>query len=106
MASLRQRASLRQAPPCSALVKSGSTCLIPKAISDISLDGLFVELDSAGMVPGDIVELMLEFSDPRRTVDLQIAAEVVRVEASGVGLHFCDYGNQTYTELVNLLYAR
>ena len=101
-----QRESPRRAPSCSALISSGSSYQIPQAVHDVSLDGLFVELEHTGMVLGDMVEVVLEFDGSGGTVDLQLSAEVTRVERNGVGLRFCHYGNQAYTDLVNLLYAR
>lgn len=101
-----QRESPRGAPPCSALVKTGAGYVIARAIHDISLAGLYVELDPAGVVLGDLVEVALEFNDTRGIIDLQLTAEVARVERNGVGLRFCDYSDETYTDLVNLIYAR
>ena len=106
VASRSQRESPRRAPPCNALVRNGSAYVIADVIHDMSLSGLSVELDSAGMTIGDPVEVMLEFSDSRGTINLQLSAEVVRVDPRGVGLRFCAYGDQTYTDLVNLIYTR
>jgi hypothetical protein len=106
LSSHSQRESPRRTLPCNVLVNTGSAYLIAHAIHDISLVGVFVELDSTGLVLGDLVDVVLEFSDPPRTVDLQLSAEVVRIERAGVGLRFCDYSDQTYTDLVNLLYTR
>lgn len=101
-----QRESPRRALPCNVLINAGGAYLIAHAIHDISLVGVFVELDSAGLVLGDLVDVVLEFSDPPRTIDIQLSAEVVRIDRAGVGLRFCDYSDQTYTDLVNLLYTR
>jgi hypothetical protein len=106
VASHSARESPRRALPCNVLVNTGSAYLIAHAIHDISLVGVFVELDSTGLVLGDLVDVVLEFSDPPRTIDIQLSAEVVRIDRAGVGLRFCDYSDQTYTDLVNLLYTR
>lgn len=101
-----QRESPRRAPSCRALISNGSSYQIPQAIHDISLVGLFVELEHAAMVLGDMVEIVLEFDGASGAIDLQLSAEVVRIEHNGIGLRFSHYNNQTYTDLVNLLYAR
>ena len=106
LSSHSQRESPRRTLPCNVLVNTGSAYLIAHAIHDISLVGVFVELDSTGLVLGDLVDVVLEFSDPPRTIDIQLSAEVVRIDRAGVGLRFCDYSDQTYTDLVNLLYTR
>lgn len=106
LSSHSQRESPRRALPCNVLVNAGGAYLIAHAIHDISLVGVFVELDSTGLVRGDLVDVVLEFSDPPRTIDIQLSAEVVRIDRAGVGLRFCDYSDQTYTDLVNLLYTR
>lgn len=106
LVSHSQRESPRRALPCNVLINAGGAYLIAHAIHDISLVGVFVELDSTGLVLGDLVDVVLEFSDPPRTIDLQLSAEVVRIDRAGIGLRFCDYSDQTYTDLVNLLYTR
>lgn len=101
----RQRVGIRKAVPCSILVKTGSSYVLARKIHDISLVGAYVEMDSAGLVPGDIVDIVIDFAYGQRQVEHQISAEVVRVETDGAGFRFCTYGNRTYTDFVNLLYA-
>lgn len=104
-ASFRQRVSIRKPTPCSILVKTGSSYVIARKIHDISLVGAFVEMDTTGLAAGNLVELVIGFAYNQRQIEHQISAEVVRVETEGVGFRFCAYGNRTYTDLVNLLYA-
>ena len=103
--SFRQRVSIRKPMPCSILVKTGSSYVIARKIHDISLVGAFVEMDTTGLAAGNLVELVIGFAYNQRQIEHQISAEVVRVETEGVGFRFCAYGNRTYTDLVNLLYA-
>ena len=91
--------------PCAILVKTGSSYVIARKIHDISLVGAFVEMDTTGLTAGSLVELVIGFAYNQRQIEHQISAEVVRIEAEGVGFRFCAYGNRTYTDLVNLLYA-
>ena len=101
----KQRVGIRKAIPCSILVKTGASYVLANKIHDISLVGVYVEMTPAGLMPGDIVEIVIDFAYGERQIEHQISAEVVRVETNGVGFRFCTYGNSTYTELVNLLYA-
>ena len=103
--SFRQRVSIRKPMPCNIFVKIGSSYVIARKIHDISLVGAFVEMDTTGLVTGNLVELVIGFAYNQRQIEHQISAEVVRVETEGVGFRFCTYGNRTYTDLVNLLYA-
>jgi hypothetical protein len=103
--TLRKRVSIRKSMPCNILVRIGSSYVIARKIHDISLVGAFVEMDTTGLVEGDLVEVVIGFAYIQRQIEHQIAAEVVRVETEGVGFRFCTYGNRTYTDLVNLLYA-
>jgi len=101
----RQRVGIRKAVPCSILVKTGSSYILAQKIHDISLVGAYVEMDSTGVLLGDIVDIVIDFAYGERQIEHQISAEVVRVETDGVGFKFCAFGNRTYTDLVNLLYA-
>jgi hypothetical protein len=105
--SARQRVSIRKSMPCTILVRTGSSHVLARKIHDISLVGAFVDMDGTGLAAGDLVELVIGFTyNNQRQIEHQISAEVVRVETDGVGFRFCAYGNHTYTDLVNLLYAR
>ena len=101
----RQRVGIRKAVPCSILVKTGASFILARKIHDISLVGAFVDLDTAGLEVGEIVDVVIDFSFGDHQVEHQITAEITRVEQHGVGLKFNAYGNRTYTDLVNLLYA-
>ena len=101
----RQRVSIRKPIPCNILVRVGSSYTIARKVHDISLVGAFVEMDTTGLAVGGIVELVIGFAYNQRQIEHPISAEVVRVETEGVGFRFCTYGDRTYTDLVNLLYA-
>ena len=101
----RQRIGIRKAVPCSSLVKTGSSYVLARKIHDISLAGAYLEMDSTGLVPGDIVDIVIDFDFGHRQVEHQMSAEISRVEEQGVGLQFNAYGDRTYTDLANLLYA-
>lgn len=104
--SLHQRGSIRKAPPCDIFVKSGKSYVIAKKIHDLSVDGVYVEIDPIGMLEGDRAEVMIGFNYQGRQIEHLIPAEVVRIQPEGVGLKFGRYSDRTYTDLVNLLYTK
>ncbi len=105
--TLRQRGSIRKAASCSILVRSGTSYSLVRHIHDLSLDGVFVEMNSPDILHGgDSVEVILSFDVKGQQADHSISAEVVRVQHEGVALKFGKYSDQTYTDLVNFLYAK
>lgn len=104
--SLHQRGSIRKAPACDIFIKSGTSYVIAKKIHDLSVDGVFVEIDPIGMLEGDRAEVMISFSYRGHQIEHLIPADVVRIQAQGVGLKFGRYSDKTYTDLVNLLYTK
>lgn len=104
--SLHQRGSIRKAPACDVLIKSGKSYVIPKKIHDLSVDGVFVEIEPNGMVEGDRAEVMISFGYQGHQIEHLIPAVVVRIQPQGVGLKFDRYSDKAYTDLVNLLYTK
>ena len=104
-ASLRERESIRRAIPCSMLVNFGTTYAIASNVLDISLTGTYLDLDAAGAQLGDAVEVVISFAYQDKQIEHRLPATIVRLKPKGVGLKFDAYDNQTYTDLVNLLYA-
>jgi len=104
--SLHQRGSIRKAQPCEIFIKSGKSYILAHKIQDLSMDGVFIETDTAGLTEGGQVEVLISFAYQGRQIEHQIVAEVVRQQAHGVGLRFGQYSDQTYTDLINLLYTK
>ncbi len=104
-ASKHARESIRRAIPCTILVNFGTTYAIASNIFDISLTGAYVDLDAAGAQLADVVEVVISFAYQGKQIEHKIPARIVRLQSEGVGLKFEDYDDQTYTDLVNLLYA-
>jgi hypothetical protein len=102
----RRRVGIRKALPCSILVKTGSSYILARKIHDISLDGAYVEMDPAGLVVGQTVDIVIELSSDGNHAEHQISADISRVDEAGVGLRFSSYGDRAYTDLVNFLYAQ
>lgn len=105
--TLRQRGSIRKAASCNILVRSGTSYSLVRNIHDLSLDGVFVEMNSPDILHGgDSVEVILSFDAKGQQAEHSISAEVVRVQQEGVALRFGKYDDRTYTDLVNFLYAK
>jgi hypothetical protein len=104
-ASLRERVSIRKPFPCHILVDFGTTYAIASNIRDISLSGAFVDLNATGAQEGDAVEVVIAFEYKDRQIEHRIPATIARVQHQGIGLKFDQYDDQTYTDLVNFLYA-
>lgn len=104
--SFHQRGSIRKAQPCDIFIKSGTSYIVAQKIQDLSMDGVFIEVDSAGFIEGDRVEVLISFAYQGRQIEHLINAEVVRKQAQGIGLRFGQYSDQAYTDLVNLLYTK
>lgn len=71
--------------------------------NDLSMDGAFIQMDAKDMAPDAAVDVLIalragEFDEMHR-----LPAQVVRVEANGIGLQFGGYGDRTYTALINFL---
>lgn len=104
--SLHQRGSIRKAPACDVFIKSGKSYVIAKKIHDLSVDGVFVEIETNGMLEGDRAEVMISFEYQGQQIEHLIPADVIRIQPQGVGLKFGRYSDKTYTDLVNLLYTK
>jgi hypothetical protein len=102
----RQRASIRKTALCTFQVHIGQSHVLTESAQDLSLTGVFVEMDSYGVLVGDPAEVLIGFADnDGRQCEHRITAEVVHVRPQGVALKFDQYGNRAYTDLVNLLYS-
>lgn len=102
----RPRASIRKSVGCTVQVRHGASFTLATKIDDLSLTGVFVEMDTRGVVVGDYLEVRVAAANrPQRSSELILPAEVVRVEKDGMALRFGAYPNRTYTDLVNLLYG-
>ena len=104
--SFHQRGSIRKAPACDIFIKAGKSYVIAKKIHDLSVDGVFVEIEPIGMLEGDRAEVMISFGYQGKQIEHLIPADVVRIQPDGVGLKFGRYSDRTYTDLVNLLYTK
>jgi PilZ domain len=103
--SLYERQSIRRAIPCSILVDFGTVYAIASNILNLSLTGVYVDLDVTGAQLGDSVEVVMAFAYRGEQIERRIPATIARLQSQGVGLKFEAYDDQTYTDLVNLLYA-
>jgi len=104
--SHRHRASIRKAVSCIVQLRHGANLILPHKTTDLNLTGVFVEMDTQGVAPGDFIEVWIGAgSVDQKPLELILSAHVVRIEGHGVALKFRPYPSKAYTELVNLLYA-
>ena len=74
-------------------------------VHDLSLGGALVEMSRDGLLPGTPVEAVLALKEHGEYSLYRLPAHVVRTDANGVALRFCNYDDKAYTALVNLLYS-
>lgn len=74
-------------------------------LRNLSTDGALIELGSHALAEGMLVELVLRCLYKDRPLSLHFGAEIVQVEGGSVLLRFGRYDDQTYTDLVNVMYA-
>ena len=103
--SLSERQSIRKPIPCTILVDFGTIYVIASNILNLSLTGVYVDLDTSGAQLGDSVEVVMAFSYRGEQIERRIPATIARLQSQGLGLKFEAYDDRTYTDLVNLLYA-
>lgn len=100
------RDSIRRPLNLEVLVNHGLTYSTPWHVRDLSLTGAFVEMDASDLPEGSYVEVVLRYRYKGRPKEHRVPATVTRLEERGMALTFGDYGDDTYTDLANLLYAR
>jgi hypothetical protein len=99
------RVSVRRQTAFAATLNHGLSYSVTHRVRDLSPGGAFVEMAAPDFPVGAAVEFVLRCHYLETPVDLRIAASVVRVDRDGVALHFGDYDDDTYTNLVKLLYT-
>lgn len=99
------RQSLRRRAPLSVLINFGMHYSRRWPVRDLSTDGAFVEMPASGMRVGMPIEFVLRFHAGDRIVEHRLPAIVERIGENGVGVKFGTIDNETYTDLVHLLYT-
>jgi len=104
--SQRQRTCIRKASACLLQVRIGQSHILTQSAHDLSLTGVFVEMNPDSVLLGDQAEVLIGLTDNNgRPHEHRITAEVVRIQPEGVALKFDQYDNRAYTDLVNFLYG-
>ena len=101
----RYRTTVRAEIPIQVLINYDFSYSEVKTVRDLSPDGAFVALSSREIPEGARVEAVLRYRAKGKMLEHRLPADVVRVDRDGVALKFGRYDDDTYTELVNLLYA-
>lgn len=86
------------------LVRCGEDYACRGTTRDLGMGGAFVELPDGGPPLAMAVELAFTSRGAAQPDSHRVLADVVRSSATGIGLRFRDYDNETYTALMALLY--
>ncbi len=89
-----------------AFINAGTSSAQTWRIRDISMSGVFVEMDSGELREGTAVEFIFRFRHSGRQVEHSLPATVIRIQGNGIALAFGRYDDETYSDLVNVLYLR
>ena len=100
------RTSLRAELPYEAIINYGTTYSGAWRVRDMSMSGAYVEMDVGDLQEGTAVEFVLRYYYKGDPVEHRLPATAMRIQQSGVALKFGRYDDETYTQLINLLYAR
>ncbi|MHB8345715.1 MAG: PilZ domain-containing protein [Acidiferrobacterales bacterium] len=100
------RTSLRAELAYEVIINHGMIISCPGRVRDMSMSGAFVEMDVGDLQEGVAVEFVLRCYYKGERVELRISALATRLQEDGVALNFGRYDDDTYTQLINLLYAR
>ncbi len=103
---INKRSSLRKTISLAAVVNFGATQSRRCHTCEMSTDGVFIEMDVAGLKPHTQIEIVLRLGDGAETITYRLPAEVLRLEKTGVAVRFQKYEDFIYTALVNTLYAK
>lgn len=101
----KYRAAVRSEIPIQILINYDSSYSQVKEVRDLSTGGAFVAISHREIPEGARVEAVLRYRAKGKNLEHRLPAEVVRVDHDGLALKFGPYDDDTYTELVNLIYA-
>ncbi len=102
---IEHRTSIRKRVALNVLINYDLAYSKPWKVCDLSLNGVLVEADQAGLPLGVPVEAVFALEGRRAHDRYRVPAEVVRVDQNRMALKFRDYDSRAYTALVNFLYA-
>jgi hypothetical protein len=97
-----RRGSVRRRIAASIEINRGARDSWPGRVRDISLGGVYVELATDDIAPGDRVFAVLTLNFYREARH-QLLADVVRADADGMALKFRYYGKWTAAALEHLI---
>ena len=100
-----QRLALRKSVPLSVVLNYGMSYSAPAAIRDISLGGACLDMTPVDLGLGSATELVVRFRYKGVLKEHHFPATVVRLDTDGVALHFGNYTDDAYTDLINLMNA-
>lgn len=104
--SLDARVRLRSDVIYTATVEDGNTSHRVWKIRDISMTGVFVEMDVSSLRDGAIVDFVLRYHLNGIAKTHRLSAKVVRFQLNGAGLRFGCLNPTTFRDLLALLHGR
>lgn len=100
-----RRGGMRKAVGVDVVIDNQPFCLLPGRIGNVSIGGLFVQTEAAGLNPNARVEIVLMLQQGSTTSVYRMPAVVVRLTPNGAALRFDEYDVNAFRALVVLLLA-
>ena len=88
-----------------AIIDDGKTHHVAWGIRNMSLSGVFLDMDTSHLREGSTVDFLLRCTLEGRALDRRIPAKVVRTQLNGLALQFGYYDTSTCRDLVGMLYS-
>lgn len=104
--SLNTRVSLPADVLYKAVIDDGSSQHSVWKIRDMSMTGVYVEMDVSHLREGAVVELLMRYNFRDRMIDHRLPAKVVRIQLNGAGLRLSHVDPQAFRDLLALLYRQ
>lgn len=103
---MERRWGVRKSIEVDVVIDNQPNCLQRGRIGDVSIGGLFVRTEPAGLAMNSQVELVLMLQQKDGTRVYRMPAMVARLTANGAGFMFDQYDVNAFRTLVVLLLAR
>ena len=101
----KYRTAVRTEVPLQVLINYDFNYSKATRVRDLSTEGAFVEMPTTELPQGARVETVFRYRVKGTTREHRLPARIVRVDRDGVALKFGAYDDDTYTGLINLLFA-
>jgi hypothetical protein len=86
------------------IIDDGRTHHAAWSIRNMSLSGVFLDMDVSQLQEGMIVDFILRYTHKGRVFDYRIPSKLVRMQLNGLALQFNYHDTATCHDLISLLY--